>query len=309
MDSAQRGSWSGYAFVLSAAALWAMIGPVARFPMAEGVQPLEIAFWRASLAGALYLLHSRLRGRSSIGVRDLIPIIAFGVFGVAFFFGAYLLAVEAGGAALASVLLYTAPAWVAVGAWLWLGERLERRTLLALVIAVAGLAIVALGARPGGMEQPRFSAAAIGWGLASGLAYALYYLIGKRYFGRLGTESVLAIALPVGALVLLPFVPFTQKSAMAWAVIIFVAVLPTYVAYLLYGAGLMRIPATRAATIAAVEPVVAAAVAFAIWGEQLGKWGYAGSVLVLSAVLLIATAGQNGRVPATRRVGATERVE
>jgi drug/metabolite transporter, DME family len=300
MDSAQPNSLSGYAFVLSAAVLWALIGPIARFPIAEGVQPLEIAFWRAALAGALYLLHSRLRGRFAIGVRDLIPITSFGVFGVAFFFGAYLLAVAAGGAALASVLLYTAPAWVAVGAWLWLGERLDRRTLLALVIAVAGLAIVAFGARPEGGAQPRFSVAAIGWGLASGLAYALYYLIGKRYFRRLGTESVLAIALPVGGLVLLPFVHFTQKSPTSWAAIVFIAVVPTYVAYLLYGAGLMRIAATRAATIAAVEPVVAAAVAFAIWGEQLGRWGYAGSLLVLSAVVLIATGRNNGRVPAAR---------
>jgi drug/metabolite transporter, DME family len=77
-------------------------------------------------------------------------------------------------------------------------------------------------------------------------------------------------------------------------------VVPTYAAYLLYGAGLIRIAATRAATIAAVEPVVAAAVAFAIWGEQLGTWGYAGSVLVLSAVVLIATGRDNARLPAAR---------
>ena len=67
------------------------------------------------------------------------------------------------------------------------------------------------------------------------------------------------------------------------------AMFTTYLAYYVYGLGLRRVEATRAATVATLEPVVAAALAYALWGEELGAMGYAGGLLVLIGVLAIAT--------------------
>ena len=71
--------------------------------------------------------------------------------------------------------------------------------------------------------------------------------------------------------------------------IAFIALVPTYLAYFVYGLGLRRVEATRAATVATLEPVVAAALAYALWGEALGATGYVGGLLVLIGVLTIAT--------------------
>ena len=62
--------------------------------------------------------------------------------------------------------------------------------------------------------------------------------------------------------------------------------MPTYLAYLVYGLGLRRLPATRASTVATLEPVVAAALAYLVWGEALRPLGYAGAVLVLASLRL-----------------------
>ena len=132
---------------------------------------------------------------------------------------------------------------------------------------------------------------AIAWGLCSGLAYASYYLFGKRYFVRYEPSTLFMYALPLGGLLLLPLVHFAPKSAGTWGWILFVAVVPTWVALQLYSAGLRRLPATRAVTIATLEPVAAALLAFVVWGELLSPLAYLGGALVLAGVLVTTSEG------------------
>ena len=276
----------GYFLVFCAGVLWGLLGPVSRFALREGVDPLEIAFWRAAIAVLLFGAHAAARRRVRLAARDLPAVAGFGLVGVAFLYGAYFMAVREGGAALASVLLYTAPMWVALLATVFLHERMGVRKLGALALAFAGVAGIALASGGGGV---RITPAALGWGLASGLAYATYYLFGKRYFDRYDASTIFLYALPVGALALLPFVEFAPKDASTWAVLAFLAAVPTYGSYLLYGAGLRRIEATRAATVATVEPVVATLAAYLVWGEQWSPVGYLYAALVLAGVVLMVT--------------------
>ena len=288
---ASRSSW-GYAYVIAAALLWATIGPAARFALRAGVQPLEISFWRATIGGLLFVLHAVVRGRLRIARHDLPAVGGFALLGVTIFYWSYFRAVQLGGAALAAILLYTAPAWVALAAALWLGERLTMRKSLAVALTLAGIALVALGSGSSDVGSASLSATrgtALAWGLLSGLAYAAYYLFGKRYFARYEASTLFAYALPLGAALLLPAVTFAPKTGVDWLVLLFLGVVPTYGAYLLYSIGLARVEATRAATVATLEPVAAAALAYAVWGEALHGLGYVGAALVLAGVLLVAT--------------------
>jgi DME family drug/metabolite transporter len=282
----------GYAYIVGAALLWATIGPSARFALQAGIAPLEIGFWRATIAGLLFALHAGVRGRLRIARTDLPAVGAFALLGVTVFYWSYFRAVQLGGAALAAILLYPAPAWVALAAAFWLGERLTVRKSVAVALTLAGIALVAFGSGPAvatGASVTTTRVAALAWGLLSGLAYAGYYLFGKRYFGRYEASTLFAYALPVGAVLLLPAVRFAPKAGHEWLVLVFLAVVPTYGAYLLYSFGLSRIEATRAATVATLEPVAAAALAYVVWGEALRAVGYVGAALVLAGVLVVAT--------------------
>lgn len=277
----------GYVYIITAALVWGSLGPVARFVLESGIDPLEISFWRAAIAGALFAAHAAMRRRLAIARRDVPAVVAFALIGVTLLYWAYFQAVRDGGAALAAILLYTAPAWVALASALWLGERLTSRKIAAIGLTLAGVALVATGV---GDAAARATVPAIAWGLLSGLAYAMYYLFGKRYFARYEAATLFALALPIGALALLPVVPFVRKTSADWLVLIFIAVVPTYLAYLLYSRALARIEATRAATAATIEPVSAAILAVVIWGEALRAPGYAGAALVLLGVIVVATA-------------------
>jgi DME family drug/metabolite transporter len=270
-----------------------MFGPIARVALRDGIDPLEIAFWRTVIAAALFaahamVLHVRQGGDPPpirmIRASDLPGLLAFAVIGLAALYAFLPLAVESGGATLAVVLLYTAPAWVALLARPLLSERLTKPMVLAICLTLAGIALIGVT----GGEELRPTPTALGWGLASGLAYASLYLFGKRFFARYDPVLVFTAALPIAALVLAPMADFREKTPAAWWAMLALGVLCTYGAYLAYSVGLERLEASRAATIATAEPVVGSLLAWLFWGERLSPGGYVGAAIVLAAVMLSA---------------------
>lgn len=272
----------GYVYVLIAACLWGLLGSVSKLVFEQGVSPLEAAFWRAVMAWFLFAGHAVALRQVRIQPKDLLPVLAFGLVGISLFYGGYQMAIRSGGAALAAVLLYTAPAIVAVLSWLILKEPMDKIKIGAVVLTLVGVALISL---QGGSIH--VTAAAVFWGLISGLTYATYYIFGKLYLGRYTTPTLFLYALPVGALGLFPFVHFVHKTQTAWIALVFLSIASTYVAVMVYYAGLKRLEATQASVVATIEPVVAGFVAYIWWGEKFGWLGYAGAGLVLAGVLLM----------------------
>lgn len=277
----------GYLYIFAAAALWGLLGPFAKLAFQEGIAPLEVAFWRAVLAWLCFGSQALWQRQIRVAVSDLPALGLFSLTGVFCFYGSYQLAVQKGGAALASVLLYTAPAWVALMAGIIFKEKMTRTKMLALVATLTGVALVSLGAGGAiGSASGQMTAAVI-WGLVAGFCYSLYYIFGKYFGARYSAATVFFYILPLGALCLLPWLHFSPKSWIAWWALIWLAVLSTYGAYHCYYAGLKHLEAGRAAIAATLEPVVAAVVAFFWWGEYFSLGGYIGSGLILTAVILM----------------------
>ncbi len=272
----------GYLYLLLAAFLWGLLGPVSRLAFGEGLPPLLVAFFRAVIAWAFFALHALILRQVRLLPKDLPALLLFGLVGVSLFYGSYQMAVNYGGAALASVLLYTAPAFVALLSRLVLKEALDPLGLLAVALTLLGVGLMGLG----GGSQVKALLPALLFGLFSGFTYALYYIFGKLYLPRYATPTLFLYALPVGALGLLPFVDFVPLSPKALGALLFLGAFSTYGAYLAYYAGLRRLPATRASVVATLEPVVANLFAFLLFREVLSPLGYLGAGLILLAVLL-----------------------
>ena len=279
-----RSNRIGTGLMVLAALQWGMIGVAGRVAMAGSVPPLTVAFWRAALGALLFAAHARWVGAGPLRAEDRAATAGLGFGGVALMYLAYLNCVQQGGAALAAILLYSAPLWVAVGAWIFWKERPGFRGSLPLGSTLAGVVTVAM-ASGGGPQSVRVSGTALGWGLVSGLSYSLYYLLGRRLFARNSPARVLAWALTIGAVALFPFVSVVSMPGRAWAATAFLAVVCTYGAYFAYAGGLQRLGPSRAATIATLEPVVAVVAAYHVWGEQLSAVGLAGAAAVIGGVV------------------------
>lgn len=254
---------------------------------AEGVAPLTVAFWRASVAALLFAAHASFTRSAALRPGDRLPAMALGVVAVAGLYVAYFKSVQLGGAALAAILLYSAPVWVALGAHFVFRERVPLRESAALLLTLCGVILVALFPATGNADI-QASPAAIAWGLGSGVAYALYFLIGRSLFANNAPARVMSWALATGAVVLAPFVQWQALTWRAWGAIAFLASVATYGAYLSNANGIRIIGPSRASTIATLEPVLAVIAAYLLWGEQLSVAGMVGAAAVIGGVLLAA---------------------
>ena len=274
----------GYILILIAAILWGTIGPVAKRAFVEGVSPMEVAFWRAVLAWGCFGLHAVLTRQIGVHTRDIPAIVVFAITGVTLFYSAYQIAVQQGGAALAAVLLYTAPVWVALMSRFLFKEVMNPAKIAALVTTIIGVTAVSWS---GGDALQKVTPVAVIAGLAAGFSYSLYYIFGKYFQTRYSSPNLFFYILPLGAIGLLPWVHFSPKTLIAWLCLASLAVLSTYGAYFCYYLGLKYLEPTRAAITATLEPVIAAMVAFIWWDEMFTWQGYVGSCLILSSVLIM----------------------
>ncbi|MFW2368179.1 MAG: DMT family transporter [Desulforhopalus sp.] len=275
---------AGYLFIISAAVCWGMIGIFSSLAFSQGVEPMEVAFWRALITWILFAGQAFIRKETHLDKKDIPLLLIFAVFGIALFYISYLFAVKTGGAAFAAVLLYTAPAWVVVVAFFVYKERLTWLKIVAVLLVIVGVSLISRSGNSSG-STVTLGMVAIVSGLTSGFCYSLYYTMGKYFSKKYSSANLFLYVLPVGALVILPFVSFTEKTLLAWVAILAVSVISTFIANYCYYQGLKYLEAGRASIVATLEPVVAAVTAYIFLGEYFTVTGYFGALLIVAAVL------------------------
>ncbi|NIP83629.1 MAG: EamA family transporter, partial [Gemmatimonadetes bacterium] len=210
----------------------------------------------------------------------------YGAVGVGFFYYIYLVAVERLPLAVAAALLYTAPAFVVALAWTLRWEPVRPRRLVPLAMVLAGAFLVTGAFRA--LDQ--VAVGGIAAGVASGVAYALYTVLGKRIRERYDVLTTIAYAYGIGALVLAlaepPWAVMTGHPD-AVPVLLLMGLGPTLLAALLFYAGIRHIDASAASMLATIEPVVAAAIGLAWLGERLPVSTLAGTALILGAAVML----------------------
>ncbi len=276
---------AGYLFIILAATCWGFIGIFSSLAFAEGLGPMEVAFWRAIIAWLFFGSQAIVRKETLLVKKDILLLTVFGFLGISLFYISYQYAVKTGGAAFASVLLYTAPAWVVVCSYFIYKEKLNANKIVAVLLVIAGVYLIS---RTGGNSNAAttLGLVAILSGLMAGFCYSLYYTIGKYFSSRYSSANLFLYVLPIGAVGILPFVEFSHKSPVAWASLIAVALISTFIANHCYYLGLKHLEAGKASIVATLEPVVAAVAAYIILGEYFSGLGYVGAAMIIVAVIL-----------------------
>ncbi|MET7857368.1 EamA family transporter [Streptomyces sp. NPDC005318] len=298
-------------YLIVAGVAWGTAGAAASLIFrVSDLGPLALSFWRCAgglvlLLGALVLRPRRAAAPAESRRRRLLRILGTGV-GLTVFQSAYFAAVEATGLAVGTVVtLGAGPVLIAVGARLTMGERLGGGGLSAVVGALTGLAVLVLGG-DGGTVRP----AGVALALLSAAGYAAITLL-TRWLGRDGggsdALSTSAWAFGIGALGLLPMaaaegiMPHTADTAQVVWLLVYVAAVPTALAYALYFAGAAVVRAATVSVIMLLEPVSAAVIAVAVLREQLTAATVVGTLLLLTAVAGLAVAETRGAASARRR--------
>ncbi|MFF7366161.1 DMT family transporter [Streptomyces tricolor] len=232
--------------------------------------------------------------------RTLTRALATGL-GLAVFQTAYFAAVASTGLAVATVVtLGAGPVLIALGARLLLGERLGAGGVAAVAGALAGLAVLTFGGSAATVRP-----AGVLLALASAAGYGVMTLL-TRWWGRGGGTDAAGTtvgAFAVTSLCLLPFavheglLPHTAHPARLLWLLLYIAAVPTALAYALYFAGAAVVRSAIVSVIMLLEPVTAAVLAVVLLGERLTPATVAGTLLMLGAVtgLAVSEARRAGR--------------
>ncbi|CAK7010612.1 MAG: hypothetical protein DELT_02068 [Desulfovibrio sp.] len=276
---------AGYFYAVLAAVLWSLIAPLSKICLASGMYPIETAFWRALLGALCFLAQTSVEGGMRIPWRHALLFFLFGSWGIGVLFGALQVSIKLSGAAMAMMLMYTAPAWVAVASRFFFHEAISRQKLLAICIAMGGAALICFS---GGSLPEEYSLLGIVCGLLSGLAYASHFPFYTWWKRTYSIGTIYTYMLLGGAVFLLPFAEFSSgKSAQAWGSLLALGLLTNYVAYVALAKGLQRINQVQVAVIGNVEPILATILVWLFFGENFTVYGWLGCVLVIGAVFLL----------------------
>lgn len=165
------------------------------------------------------------------------------------------------------------------------------------------LAVMGVGLLTVGDGQPR-DAVGIAAAMGAGASYAVYTVLGVRLARRGESASaVLAASFAIAAMILLPvFVAsglwWTTPSG--FALILWLGLAATTVAYLLFGVGLTVLQPGHIATLNLAEPVVATILGVLLLSETLGPRGWVGSGFVIVALAALGFAGRGAQSRARR---------
>jgi drug/metabolite transporter (DMT)-like permease len=282
----------GSAIALTATTLWATTGILMSYLLTNyAIAPLTLACWRdviAFLVLAVILAGvkpSLLRVRR----RDISFFAAYGFFGVAIAHALWVYSVAFNGAAVATVLVYTSPAFVVIAAHWLLYEPITRLKVLAIALSLAGCVLVT-GAYD--LIQLRLNPLGVLCGMGVGVGFALYNLFGKLSAPRHSPWTATAYSFGFGAFFLLltqrPTQLFSMGNApLGWLTLFVLAAGPTLVGYALYTASLGYLPVSVASLIATLEPVFTAIMAFFLLGERLSTVQLVGALLIISGVITL----------------------
>ncbi|MER6026957.1 EamA family transporter [Streptomyces sp. NPDC001851] len=293
----------GLLYLIITGAAWGTAGAAASLVYrTSDMGAWGLSFWRCALGLVLLLAGRGLRPRvRPVTTEPLLRragrVLATGV-GLAVFQTAYFAAVESTGLAVATVVtLGAGPVLIALGARLLLGERLGAGGVLAVAGALAGLAVLAFGG-PAAAVRP----VGVLLALVSAAGYGAMTLL-TRWWGRGGgadASGTTVGAFAVTGLCLLPFalheglLPHTAHPARLLWLVVYIAAVPTALAYALYFAGAAVVRSATVSVIMLLEPVTAAVLAVVLLGERLTAATAAGTLLLLGAVAGLAVGEARG---------------
>jgi drug/metabolite transporter (DMT)-like permease len=283
--------WRGYGMVVSAAVCWGIMATIAKLLFRDrGVDPLLLVVVRAYLATLTLfgVLAAVAPGQLRIRRRDAGLALIVGVGGLLTNNFLYFEALHLTSVATALLLQYQAPILVALYTVLVQRQRLSKRLVASLVLAVAGCALVVRAYDPAVLRPNLLGVAA---GLGTAVSFTFYILTSRAALKTMKAWTLLAYAYLFASLAWAVVIPPWKilgrgVPAETWLAFAVIATIGTVIPFGLFISGLRYLPPTQASIISMLEPVVATIAAYLILGETLLPLQIVGGGLVLAGVVM-----------------------
>jgi drug/metabolite transporter (DMT)-like permease len=272
---------------------WAFNFVIARIALRE-FPSLLAAGIRALLAGSillpLYLWRGKQLDKEPWSWKDVPTLLILGVSGVSFNQTLFLTGLERTSTSHAAILTGIMPLQVMVISALFGVEFLSSKKIVGMLIALGGVAVLQFARQTGG-TPPTFLGDLLVFG--SGTAFAVFAVMGKKLTLKHGGLTVTTFAFLGGGVALLPVIFWTghgfqygNVSMTGWLSLLYMALFPSAIAYLIFYYALTHIPASRVSTFSYLQPLMAMMLGVWLLDDRITTTLVAGGSLVLTGVFV-----------------------
>jgi DME family drug/metabolite transporter len=278
--------------------LWGTTGTAATF--APGVGPLAIGAAALGIGGllqaaiavpALRAARPRLRQHRAVVIT--------GAAAVAVYPLAVYSSMHTAGVAVGSVVsLASAPLASGVLERFVDGRALSQWWMLAASLGLLGSALLCASKLDGTTGSGASTVLGIGLGLVAGSTYAIYSWVCHRLMNAgISRAASMGAVFGGGGLLLMPVLIVTGAPLLAtpqaFTVGVYMALVPMFLGYVLFGYGLTKVSVSTATTVTLTEPALATLLAVLIVGERLGMLGWTGLAVIAVVLVILALAPTN----------------
>ena len=261
--------------MLAAAVLWSTGGLFIKWTKLSG---LELSFFRSFFAIFVIAFFTRHEGFGLNKVSAAASVL-YAVLLILF-----VLATKQTTAANAIFLQYTAPVYLLILEPIFYKEKFRSRDLITVLVCIAGMTLFFVGKlRPEDVSGNLLA-------LASGLCFALYFLLLRHSKARQVNRAASAIYGNVLAVILTA--PWGLAAVHTLSLhdtlsVVYLGVIQIGVAYILFTSAMARgVRSLDAGIIGYTEPVLNPVWVFLVLGERPSSWALVGGAVILSAVIV-----------------------
>ena len=244
-------------------------------------KPFLAAAVRALPAGLLLLLATRRLPQGAWWWKTAL----LGALNIGMFFALLFVAAHRLPGGVAATIGAVQPLLVAVLASRWIGERLTTAKVAAATMGLAGVALLVLQA------QARLDALGVAAALGGTASMAAGLVLTKKWGQPATSLAVTSWQLTVGGLLLVPLALFaegplpTQLTGLNMAGYVYLSLVGTALAYVLWFRGLQLLPAFSASLLGLLSPVVATVTGWLVLHQQLSPGQTTGALLILGTLV------------------------
>ena len=295
----QRRDPVGYGLVIGADLLFAISATLVTW--AHGPESVLLAARFLLAAAVLLLVFARRRPLAKVLARGVWwRLLVMGALD-SFTLLAYFFAVREVGVAIATFFLFLQPVWVALVAPRFLHAATERLVYVAMLVAVAGMALILVPSFVGATVH--LSLIGLLAGFASGWSFTFFQLSAKRLTRQVSSVTLVIVECLLDGLFLLPLALWQFAGAAQgltsrdWTAIVVMALVATALAYTMWMDGMARIRVQHSSILGLLTPVAAPIYAFVLLGQGIAAWTIAGGALILLAAALVVLFGSGEPEP------------
>ena len=269
----------GVLLVVASACVWSTAGLFAR---AVPVDVWTMQFWRA-LSGAAFIFAVTCaeagwrvpRGFADIGRQGwmVVPLSALSMV-------SYIAALRLTSVAEVMIVYATTPFVTAAVAWIWMGERMRRRAIIASLFALAGICLTVVG--PADVGPSRFWGVFLAFTMVLGFAFVIVAARGRSSMSMAAVNTFAGVACALGCL------PLAAPLALSWAslgLLVAFGIVTLGMGLTFLMAGTRLVGAGEAALITIIDVPLSPLWVWLAFGERPGLFALLGGAVVLAAVL------------------------